>query len=278
MAGSGHQLLRTAGQPPIGYLDSRPTGDTAVVLLHSLGTDHRLWLPQLDALSGAHRVIAWDSRGHGTSGWREPLSAEDWATDLLQLLDHAQVARAALVGLSMGGIQAIAAAARDPQRVSALVLADTFAELDEDIAQAKISGLAGRARRDGMAHLARSYVDETFTARPLPTGAEFVRDAIAGMRADAYVASVSACFGARMGERLADVRAPTLVLWGGRDEKSPRALSERIAADIDGAVLREIPDAGHLSNLENPEEFNRNVRTFLDQVHGTTTGEQEEVS
>src|SRR5437588_9821972 len=141
MAGSGHQLRRTAGQPPIGYLDSRPTGDTAVVLLHSLGTDHRLWLPQLDALSGAHRVIAWDSRGHGTSGWREPLSAEDWATDLLQLLDHAQVSRAALVGLSMGGIQAIAAAARDPRRVSALVLADTFAELAEDVAQAKISGL-----------------------------------------------------------------------------------------------------------------------------------------
>jgi pimeloyl-ACP methyl ester carboxylesterase len=82
-----------------------------------------------------------------------------------------------------------------------------------------------------------------------------VRRAIAAMDPDSYVAAVAACFGVQVTDRLSQVEAPTLVLWGDRDAKTPRALSEEIAEGIDGAVLQVLPDAGHLSNIDNPDAF-----------------------
>ncbi|MCW2943432.1 MAG: alpha/beta hydrolase [Actinoallomurus sp.] len=253
----------TGGRPSLSYVDLGPPGEEAVVFLHSLGADHRMWRDQADALSARHRVVLPDSRGHGASGWAGPLTVDDWVADLDRVLDAAGVARAALVGLSLGGIQAVAYAAAHPGRVSALVVADSFVELDPEVATAKAEGLAGQAREAGTAALAVSYVAETFTRTPPPDGAEPVKAAIAGMDADAYAASARTCFGVRIADRLGAVRAPALVLWGDRDQKTPRELSERIAAGIRGAELGEIPGAGHLSNLENPPAFTRRVGDFI---------------
>lgn len=256
-------VAASAAGPALAYADTGPDRPDAVVLLHSLGTDHRMWRDQVAALRGEHRVIAPDCRGHGRSAWTGPAGADVWAADLDRVLDAAGVERAALAGVSLGGIQAIAYAAARPDRVRAVVVADSFAELPAEVADAKISGLAGQAEREGMAAVADAYVADTFTLDPPPDGAELVRDAIAGMDATAYAASVRACFGARVTGRLAAVRAPALVLWGDADAKTPRALSERIAAGIPGAELREIPGAGHLSNLENPAAFTRAVADML---------------
>ncbi|GAA4495171.1 3-oxoadipate enol-lactonase [Actinoallomurus oryzae] len=248
----------------LNHVSAGPDGDTAVVFLHSLGTDHRMWRDQAEALGTRHRVVLPDSRGHGGSAWTGPPAVGDWVADLDGVLDAAGVRRAVLVGLSLGGIQAIAYAAAHPGRVSALVVADSFAALDPEVATAKAEGLAGQALSEGTAALADTYVADTFTVSPLPPGAEVVRSAIAGMDAEAYAATARACFGARVEDRLGAVRAPTLVLWGDRDRKTPRALSERIAAGIEGAELAEVPGAGHLSNLENPAEFTRLVACFAD--------------
>jgi 3-oxoadipate enol-lactonase len=248
----------------LNHVSTGSDGDTAVVFLHSLGTDHRMWRDQAGALAARHRVVLPDSRGHGGSPWPGPPSVDDWVADLDRVLDAAGVRRAVLVGLSLGGIQAIAYAAEHPGRVSALVGADSFAALDPEVATAKAEGLAGQALSEGTAAVADSYVADTFTVSPLPTGAEVVRSAIAGMDPEAYAATARACFGARVDDRLGAVRAPTLVLWGDRDRKTPRPLSERIAAGIAGAELAEVPGAGHLSNLENPAEFTRLVAGFAD--------------
>jgi 3-oxoadipate enol-lactonase len=82
-----------------------------------------------------------------------------------------------------------------------------------------------------------------------------VRRSIAAMDPASYGAAVAACFSVQVTDRLAQVEAPTLVLWGDRDTKTPRTLSEVIADGIDGAVLRVVPDAGHLSNIDNPDAF-----------------------
>lgn len=263
--------------PPLAYADRGPRRPDAVVLLHSLGTDHRLWEPQLEPLSAEHRVLAPDSRGHGASGWPDgagtanasaangsaALAIDDWTADLARLLDHAGVERAVLVGVSMGGVQALAFALRHPNRTTGLVLADTFAELDADLAATKIGGMSDGARSLGMPAYADGYVAETFTTDPRVGGAVDVRDAIAGMSVEAYAASVRACFGVTLGARLGEIDSPTLVLWGDRDAKTPRPLAERIAADVPGAILREVPDAGHLSNLENPAAFTAAVLEHL---------------
>jgi 3-oxoadipate enol-lactonase len=252
------------GAPALRWREGGARSSEAVVLLHSLGTDSRLWHEQATALCADHRVLMPDARGHGSSEWAEPLTVEAWVDDLERVLEAAEVEHAVVVGLSMGGVQALAYALEHPRRVQGLVLADTFAELDPAIAAAKVEQLAGVATRDGMATLADNYVAETFTG---PVGADrvaLVRDAIAGMTAATYIASAEVTFGARLADRLQHVEAPTLVLWGTRDAKTPRALSEQLAAGIEGAALVEIPDAGHLSNLESPRAFTEAVAAFAD--------------
>jgi 3-oxoadipate enol-lactonase len=256
----------TAGHPRIGYLDAGPRAARAIVLLHSLGTDHRLWRAQVSHLAGGYRVIAPDSRGHGGSAWAGPLTVQDWVSDLGRVLDHCRVRQPVLAGVSMGGVQALAFAASRPGQVRALIVADSFAELDTDIARAKTAAFVTRARADGMAAFADWYVASTFTADPLPPAAEAVRDALTGIGPEAFAASAEACFGARLGGALGRIRVPTLVLWGDRDAKTPREASEFVAAGIAGAEFGVVPDAGHLANTENPGEFTRLVTRFLGRI------------
>lgn len=254
------------GGPALAYVDRGSRSDAAVVLLHSLGTDHRMWRPQLDALASRRRVVAVDSRGHGGSGWRPELSVDGWVDDLTRLLDHAGVRTATFVGVSMGGVQALGFALRHPDRTTGIVLADTFAELAPDVAGTKIAAMSGSATELGMPAYADMYVADTFTSTPLVTEAELVRDAIATMALEPYLASVRTCFGVRLASRLPEVTAPALVLWGDRDAKSPCQLSELLAAGIPGASLRVLPEAGHLSNLENPKAFLDAVDRHLDSL------------
>lgn len=254
------------GGPALAYVDHGPRTDAAVVLLHSLGTDHRMWRPQLDALASRQRVVAVDSRGHGGSGWLPGLGIDGWVDDLARLLDHAGVRTASFVGVSMGGVQAIGFALRHPERTTGLVLADTFAELRPDVADAKIDAMSGSATEAGMPAYAEQYVADTFTTTPPVPEAELVRDAIATMALEPYLASVRTCFGVRLASRLPEVSAPALVLWGERDAKTPRELSERLATGIPGASLRVLRDAGHLSNLENPQAFLDAVDEHLDSL------------
>ena len=257
----------TGGHPDLAYVDSGGSAQDAVVLLHSLGTDHRVWHACATALLAAgHRVIAPDSRGHGESQWCGPLTVEGWVEDLDRVLDHAGLRGITLAGLSMGGVQALAYAADHAERVSALIVADSFAQLAPAAARAKTAGLADRAREYGMTALADFYVASTFTVDPLPPAAESVRKAIASMDTGAYVDSTETCFGAQLDDALGRISAPTLVLWGERDEKTPRELSERITARVPNATLAVVPRAGHLSNAENPEAFTGLVRDFLARV------------
>lgn len=248
--------------PELGYVAAGPPSAPAVLLLHSLGADTRMWLPQWDDLAAGHRVLAMDSRGHGRSGWDGAVSVDAWATDIARVLTHAGVDRVSLVGVSMGGVQAMAYTARYSAKVAGLVVADSFARLDGEVAAGKIAGLMGQAERLGMSGLADAYVADTFTVTPLPPSAVDVRDSIASLPRSAYLATVQACFSADVAGLLPLITAPALVLWGERDQKTPRVLSEHIAAAM-GVPLREIPGAGHLSNLENPVAFTAAVADFL---------------
>jgi len=240
-----------------------PDAPEAVVLLHSLGTDASLWSAQLAAWSGTARVLAPDSRGHGASAWRPLRSVGDWIDDLDLVLAAAGVRRCHLVGLSMGGVQALAYAGRHPERVGRLVLADTFAELDPDTAAARVGHMTSRPAELGMAGYAAEYAATTLTGKAGPRAAEVVTAAIARMSGPAYAGSAGVCFTAKLAASLPAVSAPTLVIWGELDAKTPRALSEQLAAGIAGARLHVLTDAGHLSSLDNPAAFTGVVGDFL---------------
>jgi 3-oxoadipate enol-lactonase len=251
------------GAPALAYVEAGAPAAPVVLLLHSLGADSRMWRPQWDDLAASYRVLAMDSRGHGRSGWDGSVSVEAWSDDVERVLAHADVRRVCLVGVSMGGIQAMTYAARHPERVAGLVIADSFARVDADVAEGKIATLAGQAERLGMGALADAYVEDTFTSTPAPPSAHDIRDAIAGLDPAAYTATVRTCFTADVAGLLPRITAPALVVWGERDAKTPLALSEAIAAGLPDARLHRIPEAGHLSNLENPAAFTALVADFL---------------
>jgi 3-oxoadipate enol-lactonase len=116
-----------------------------------------------------------------------------------------------------------------------------------------------------MREVADAYVAETFSDPHDPVIA-LVRDPLGAMDPISYVVSAQACFGADISGDLADVTPPTLVLWGERDAKTPRELSELIASTVPQGRLRTIPGAGHLSNVDCPELFARAVVDFVDEV------------
>lgn len=249
-------------EPSIAYTMSGPARAPVIVLLHSLATSAAVWEPVLARLSNTFQVLAPDTRGHGESVKAPEASIEDWVEDIERVLVHAEVDRAALVGVSMGGIQALAYAARHPHRVTGLVVADSFAALPVEIAQSRIASLTGHAMSAPMAEVAAQYLADTFREPDSP-GAQTVARAMTSMDRDSYLAAVRTCFGANIQDKLASVAAPTLVLWGDRDLKTPRPLSEAIRAGVPGSRLDTLPDAGHLSNIDNPDAFAQAVLGFL---------------
>lgn len=268
---TAHRL--DSGGVSIAYQEGGEPTSQAMVLLHSLGADGRMWDGCLDRLTEDYRVIIPDSRGHGASGPVTTASVELWTTDLERVLDATGTDTAILVGLSLGGIQALAFAAEHPDRVTSLVVADSFAALPREVAREKIRHLNDQAIQGAMAAVADHYLADTFQ-HPYPPGAEAVRKAIAAMDADSYCAAVEACFGVRIEDRLSRIQAPTLVMWGERDAKTPFALSEQIASAVKDSQLVTIPAAGHLSSVDNPEGFTAEVVAFL--AHqATSVGQQE---
>lgn len=247
-------------------LSYRSYGDPAgrtVVLLHSLGTDGRMWSDCVERWASRYRLIVPDSRGHGASGPSTSYSVTTWAQDLDRIIGATGSRQVSLVGVSMGGIQAIAYASMFPGTVAALVVADSFLAVSTEVRDAKVATLVGDLRSSTLRTIARDYLAATFTT-PYPVGAADVESAISEIDADSYVAATSCCFGADIVDMARNVLAPTLVLWGERDSKAPRDLSERIRASIRGASLEIVPDAGHLSNIDNPAEFSRLASEFID--------------
>lgn len=262
-AADGHRhQVRASDGVTLSYRVLGDEGADDLLLLHSLGTDGSLWDDCIPGLAGGYRLIVPDSRGHGASSPAPTQSAELWADDIDRILRDVGSTSVTPVGVSMGGIQAIAYAEAHPDQVRALVIADSFLVLSEQVRQTKVTDLAGDLDTVPMTRIAQDYLAATFT-EPYPDGAARVAAAITAIDPGSYLAATSACFGVDITRQAARVTAPTLVLWGDRDDKTPRTLSEQIQATIPGAVLAVVPDAGHLSNVDNPDGFNRALHGFL---------------
>jgi pimeloyl-ACP methyl ester carboxylesterase len=247
-------------------LHYRDTGTgLPVLLLHAFPLSGAMFDGQVAALSGVARFIVPDQRGFGQSGLGEgPTTMESLAEDALLLLDHLGIAAAVIGGLSMGGYASLALLRQDPGRVRGLILADTQMGADDEPARALREALAQDVLGTGM---------EVLVERQLPRllGADApdeLRARVAAiMRANPPAGAAAALRGMALRadnrDMLARFSGPVLVLVGAEDVVTPpdkaRAMS-RVAAD---ATLVEIPAAGHLSNLEEPESFNKALEHFF---------------
>ncbi len=242
-----------------------------VVLLHAFPQNRAMWEPQVRALSKTHRIIAPDFRGFGESDaplWHYTL--DQFADDVAGLLDHLSVQQAMFAGLSMGGYTLFAFYRKYADRVTGLVLADTRAQPDTEEGRAGRFAMAQAAYTKGASAIADIMLPKLLSPVALQTKPELAGQ----VRATIERTQISGIAGAlmAMAERpdsvplLAQIACPTLVITGELDGPTPPADGKLMAERIPGARLEIIPKAGHLSNLEQPEAFNRALLDFLEGI------------
>ena len=256
-----------AGEPPIAYeVEGR---GPAVVFLHGIGGNRTNWYGQLAALGDSYAAVTWDARGYGDSGQGHgPLRFGDFADDVVRLLDHLGAERAHVVGLSMGGMIAQDLAGRAPDRVATLVLADSSPGFGSAPEAAREEFLAQRLAPLDRGLTPADIAPDLVGALVSPKASEAVRAqlqaSMAALRSEPYRQALHAIVTTDFRDVLGRLRVPVLVLVGEEDQVTPPSASRFLAREIPGAELVTIPDAGHLTNLEQPAAFDRALRAFLD--------------
>ena len=239
-----------------------------LVLLHPFPLNAGYWAPQLAAAPAGWRVLAPDFRGFGTQGAGDaPASSlDDYARDVLTMLDKRAIERAVVGGVSMGGYVALAIARMAPARVSALVLANTRMDADPPANRASRLAMLDLIAREGAAGLARDMPKllGATTERERPEVKARLRAGIAEAAAAGLAAAVRAIMTRPDATPVASAFAgPALVVSGDEDELTPPALQRDMQAAMRNARLEVISGAGHLASLERPEAFNLILQRFL---------------
>lgn len=266
------------------YYEEHGSGDP-LLLIMGLAADSQAWLFQTPAFAERYRTIVFDNRGVGRSSKPAgPYSIATMADEAAGLLAALGVARAHVVGVSMGGMIAQELALRHADRVRSLVLACTYPEADEEIRRGRersIAELGGSVGGDGAARIDLAAVDPmmlfqtllprvfsaTFLQNQLPTLMQLFGGALQwGFSVEAIMAQADAALAHRATDRLGTIAAPTLVLTGDADLLIPCAHSDVLASRIPGATLTKIPGGTHGFNFETPDVFNRAVLDFLSGV------------
>ncbi|MGW6564283.1 alpha/beta fold hydrolase [Streptomyces sp. NPDC054975] len=237
-----------------------------VVFLHGAAEDARIWRPQLDGLADAFTVVAWDEPGAGrSSGIPETFGLADYAHCLAAVVESLRLGPAHIAGLSWGGTVALEFYRHHPDLVRTLLLVDTYAGWKGSLPAEEVRARVEGARR--MLAAPRGAFDPTlpglFAGAP-PAAYVPLLDAMAAVvRPETMRTQLHLMAETDQRDLLPTVSVPALLLWGELDARSPLAVARQFQDAIPDTELVVIPGAGHVSNLERPEEFNRVVRDFL---------------
>lgn len=240
-----------------------------VTLLHGFALDGRMWADQVPDLAEHYRVLVPDLRGFGRSQAIDTPYPQ--AADVAELLRALGISRTHVVGLSMGGGVAVDFVLACPEQVASLVLVDavmpgfhrsdtaTAAQLEE---LAKTAGVDAAISR----LLSNPLLDGT---RRRPAVFEKVSAIVSGYHGGRWLGTTPTRYGcADIVGRLRDIRAPSLVIVGEHDIPDFHAMADAYAAGIAGARKVVIPTAGHMSNMDEPDQFNQVLLRFLETVAG----------
>ncbi len=237
-----------------------------VVLSHALGLDLGMWDSLATELAARHEVLRYDHRGHGGSAVPAgPYSMDDLVDDAARLVREWGRGPVVWIGLSMGGMVGQGLAIRHPELVSKLVLANTAAKYPEASLAAWAQRIAA-VQAGGLGAIADTVMERYFHAEFRAAEKDAVAEARKALLRTApagYVAACHAVAGVNWLGQLAQIKCPTLILAGALDIGAPVALSQAMAEQIQGSRLVVMPKASHLSVLEQPLDFSREVSAFL---------------
>jgi len=238
-----------------------------VVLSHSLACDLHMWDPQVELLAEDYTVLRFDTRGHGLSdapGGEYTL--EMLAADAHALLDSMGIESCHWIGLSMGGMIGQVFALRYPGLLKSIVLADTTSRYPAE-AKSLWDGRIATANEKGMEPLVEGTLSRWFTDGFRATRRDVCDPVAAMIRATPVPGYVGCCYAIpkiNVTQRLKEISCPAMIIVGEQDAGTPVAMAREIHTAMPGSELVIIPSAAHLSNLEQPEAFNKAISGFLE--------------
>jgi 3-oxoadipate enol-lactonase len=244
-----------------------PADGPVLVLAHTLATSRAMWRRQVPQFARTYRVVSYDLRGHGESAAPDyPYSLEMLAEDVVGILGSLGVERpAAFLGISIGGMVGQALALRHPERLRALILANTVSRTPPE-GQALWDQRIEAIRKDGVEGQVQPTLERWLSPafrRRDPETTKWVADLIRATPATGFIGCARAIQKLDYTDQLARITLPTLIIAGEKDAGSPVSAAQAIHDQIKGSQLAIIPDCQHQTPIEAPDAFNRIVDSFL---------------
>lgn len=236
-----------------------------LTLSHSLASNMSMWDPQMPLLSQYFTVLRFDTRGHGkSSAPADPYTLSELSQDTYDLLQHLAIKKTHWLGLSMGGMIGQILALQYPLLFESLVLADTTSKRPDNakqmwgdrIAQAKAGGMAAMVDST----LKRWFDDDFRIANP--SIIQTIAHGIVSTSVNGFAGCCAAISDINTFDRLQEITCPTLIMVGERDHGTPPQMAKAMKEKMLEADFHEIPNAGHISNVEQPVIFNQHLMNF----------------
>jgi len=254
----------TSNDAQINYQTFGDASKPALVFSNSLGTKFSMWQPQIEFFQQDYFVICYDTRGHGASSAPQgPYSLDQLGQDVVNLLDHLNIQKAAFCGISMGGLTGQWLAINKPERFSHVIICNTAAKIGQEQAWLERAALV---REQGLAPIASTAASRWFTDKFIQSNTaevEKLQNSLAAGSAEGYASCCEALAKADVREQLLkNITVPMLVVAGQKDPVTTVADAQYIINNVRSSSLFEI-NASHISNIEQPEAFNTILDTFL---------------
>ncbi len=240
-----------------------------LTLSHSLASNMDMWNPQMSILTEHFKVLRFDTRGHGhSSAPMGPYSLDDLAQDVVDLFNALGIKQTHWIGLSMGGMIGQTLILQHPHLFSSLVLADTTSKRPEN-AKAMWGARIAQARTRGMPAMVESTLERWFCADFRELHPEIIQEITHGIETTSLNGFCGCCEAIATIDtfnRLKEISCPTLILVGEQDHGTPPEMAHAMKAQMPKASFQAIPNAGHISNVEQPKVFNQHLIDFYTQA------------
>jgi 3-oxoadipate enol-lactonase len=252
-----------------GRLFTRVDGDGDkpwIVLSNSLASDHTMWDPQIAWLTQRFRVLRYDTRGHGRSDAPPaPYGFPDLVSDVLAVMDSQGVEKATFVGMSLGGMTGLGLALAHPERVAALACCDARADAPEAFVRNWDERVAV-VEREGTAGLVAGTIERWLTAdfrNAHPEEADKLGAQIRATKTEGYKGCAAALQSVDYLKDLGRLTVPTGYIVGAEDSAAPASAMQAMADATPGGRLEIVPNAAHISNVNNPSGFQAALQRIL---------------
>jgi len=241
----------------------------AVIFLHGIGGNRTNWHKQMYHLSNICSTLSWDARGYGDSeDYTTDLTLDDFSTDLNHLLNFCKIEKAHFVGLSMGARIAMTYYLNNPSKVLSLTLCNCFYSFGKSMSKQKQDeyiNLREKPLKEGkkFSDIAPAIIRSLVKPDCNQSVIDELTESISILRKTPYLKCIKTAFNFDLSEHLVDFNVPTQLIFSTHDKLTPSTIGETMHKKIPNSKLNIIQDAGHLSNLEQPDQFNKILFEFI---------------